>query len=364
MCLCAAGALASPACSGVGGSVTASSASAPIDLTQAWVSSAPSQVGMDGGLLDRASVDAAAIPRFRGLLVARHGKLVLEDYFGGVGTETPFDVRSVTKSVVSALVGQALDEGKISSLNATVGDYLGPPYVLDSGARAITIQDLLTMTSGYTWDEETGNDYNLWIVSTDHIQYLLNRPQTGPPGPFTYNSAAVHLLGVLVQRASGTPLDSLAEGRLFHPTGITSAKWERFELGTVNGGSGLQLKGEDLLRFGQLMLQEGRSGSQQVVPASWVGEMTAPRFTWRDTDGAQAGVTYGYLWWVADPPTAHAFFAWGYGGQFVYVVPALDLVVVTTTEWRHLSADNLTALELAETVLGVIVNDIVPAATP
>ena len=112
------------------------------------------------------------------------------------------------------------------------------------------------------------------------------------------------------------------------------------------------------------MLQGGRSGSQQMVPVSWVGEITVPSFTWRDTDGAQAGVTYGYLWWVTDSPPAHAYFAWGYGGQFVYVVPALDLVVVTTTEWRHLSADNLTALDLAETVLGVIVNDILPAATP
>ncbi|HWW95369.1 MAG TPA: serine hydrolase [Vicinamibacteria bacterium] len=321
-------------------------------------------MGLDPLPLGRATEDAAAISRFRSLLVVRHGKLVVERYFGGASAETRFDVRSVTKSVVSLLVGQALEASQIKGTEATVGDYLGPPYALDPGDRAVTIKELLTMTSGYEWNEEQGNDYNLWIVSPDHVQFLLDRAQTGPPGPFTYNSAAVHLLGLIVQSATGTPLATLADQRLFQPIGIRSARWEQLEPGTVNGGSGLQLTGQDLARLGQLMVQQGRSGSQQVVPAGWVLAATAPQFPWRDTDGAQRSVTYGYLWWVADPPSAPAFFAWGYGGQFVYVVPSLDLVVVTTTEWRALSADHLTPLGIAEAVLGVIVNDILPAATP
>jgi CubicO group peptidase (beta-lactamase class C family) len=313
-------------------------------------------------LLARATENAAAIPRFRSLLVVRHGKLVVERYFGGATSETRFDVRSVTKSVVSLLVGQALDANQISGMDATVGDYLGPPYVLNPGDRAVTIKELLTMTSGYQWNEEQGDDYNLWIVSPDHVQFLLDRAQTGPPGPFTYNSAAVHLLGLIVQLATGTPLATLADQRLFQPIGIRSAVWEGLERGTVNGGSGLQLTGQDLARLGQLMVQQGRSGAQQIVPAGWISTATAPQFPWRDTDGAQRSVTYGYLWWVADPPSAPAFFAWGYGGQFVYVVPSLDLVIVTTTEWRALGADNLTPLAIAESVLGVIVDDILPAA--
>jgi CubicO group peptidase (beta-lactamase class C family) len=273
-------------------------------------------------------------------------------------------VRSVTKSVVSLLVGQALEATQISGTDATVGDYLDPPYVLDPGDRAVTIKEFLTMTSGYQWNEEQGDDYNLWIVSPDHVQFLLDRAQTGPPGPFTYNSAAVHVLGLIVQLATGTPLASPRRAASIQPIGVRSAIWEELERGTVNGGSGLQLTGQDLARLGQLMLQQGRSGAQQVVPAGWIGTATAPQFPWRDTVGAQGSVTYGYLWWVADPPSKHAFFAWGYGGQFVYVVPSLDLVIVTTTEWRALSADNLTSLGIAEAVLGVIVNDIVPAALP
>jgi CubicO group peptidase (beta-lactamase class C family) len=116
--------------------------------------------------------------------------------------------------VVSLLVGQALEATQISGTDATVGDYLDPPYVLDPGDRAVTIKEFLTMTSGYQWNEEQGDDYNLWIVSPDHVQFLLDRAQTGPPGPFTYNSAAVHVLGLIVQLATGTPLASLAEQRL------------------------------------------------------------------------------------------------------------------------------------------------------
>ena len=350
--------------SGCGTSTPASSpTSVPIDLAQPWVSATPEEVGLDPVLIGKAKADAAAIPRFRSLLVVRHGKLAVEEYFGGATRDTQFDVRSVTKSVVSLLVGQALEAGDIPRVDTTVGDYLRPPYLLDPGDRAVTVNELLTMTSGYEWNEDNGDDYNLWINAPDHVQFLLDRPQTGPPGPFTYNSAAVHLLGVVVQSATGTPLASLADQRLFHPIGIKSALWEQLEGGTVNGGSGLQLTGQDLARLGQLMLQKGLSGSHQVVPATWIASATTSQFLWRDTDGAQARVTYGYLWWVADPPSAHAFFAWGYGGQFIYVVPALDLVIISTTEWRNLAADNLTPLGIAETVLGVIVNDILPAAT-
>jgi CubicO group peptidase (beta-lactamase class C family) len=149
---------------------------------------------MDGVKLGRATNDAAAMPRFRSLLVARHGKLVLEDYFDGANAATAFDVRSVTKSVVSLLVAQAIAAGKLS-LDSTVGDFFGAPYALDAGDRAVTVRQLLTMTSRYQWDENTGDDYNLWALSTDHLQFLFDRAQNDAPDTFVYNSAAVSLLG-------------------------------------------------------------------------------------------------------------------------------------------------------------------------
>lgn len=345
---------------GCGGGTPTRPAPPTVDFGQPWMTASPAQVRMDADLLARAAADAERIPRFRSLLVARDGYLVLERYFGGTGPQTLFDARSVTKSVVSTLTGFALAEGRLPGLDATVGQYVGPPYVLDDGDRAVTVRQLLTMTSGYEWNDD--RDYDQWIVARDHVQFLLDRPRSGAPGAFTYNSAAVNLLGVVLQGATGTPLATYADERVFRPLGVNAVRWEDLERGMVNGGSGIQLAARDLLRFGQLMLQQGRSGTLQVVPSDWVGSMTTPRFPWRDRYGPQVGVTYGYLWWVADAAPEPAFFGWGYGGQFVYVVPARQLVVVTTTEWRGLSTDASTTPQgLVQAAFGVIVNDVLAA---
>ena len=331
-----------------------------IDVAQPWATATPAAEGMNPSLTASAESAASHLSRARALLVARHGRLIVQDYFGGADSTTLFDVRSVTKSVTSALTGIALSRGFLPSLDATAASWLPATDTIDAGDARVTIRELLTMTSGYQWNEDTGNDYNLWIVSGDHVQYLLDRPQSGPPGPFTYNSAAVHLLGVVLQNATAMPLPAFADSVLFAPAGITSAVWEPLDRGTVNGGAGIALSGIDLLRFGQLVLQEGRSGSRQIIPATWVHDMTTPKFPWRVTDGPETHVSYGYLWWTTDGPPAPAAFAWGYGGQFVYVAPALDLVAVVTTNWSGLSGTTLTAV--TDSALAVIVKGVLPAA--
>jgi CubicO group peptidase (beta-lactamase class C family) len=331
-----------------------------IDVSQPWVSAQPADVYMDGVTLSRATSDASAIPRFRSLLVARHGKLVLEDYFGGTHAGTAFDVRSVTKSIVSLLTAEAIADGKIS-LDSTVGDFLGAPYSLDAGDRAVTVRQLLTMTSRYRWDENTANDYNDWVLSADHVQFLLDRAQNGSADTFTYNSAAVNLLGVLLQKAVGEPLPQYASDKLFTPLGITNVNWELLETDMVNAGAGIQLTAPDLLRLGQLVLQQGNDGATQLVPASWIDGATTPKFAWRAAYGQQGNVSYGYLFWVADAPATPVAFAWGYGGQFIYVVPTLDLVVVATTEWRGVSAE-IDPVAFASQILTLIVSDVLTAA--
>ncbi len=332
-----------------------------IDIAQPWAKATPAEVNMDEVMLGRAASDAAAMPRFRSLLVARHGKLVAENYFGGADSSTVFDLRSVTKSVVSMLTGIAVQSGKLPNIDATVGTYVETPYSLDAGDRTVSVRQLLTMTSRYQWNESNGDDYNLWVLSNDHVQFLLDRRQTDPAGTFTYNSAAVNLLGWVLQDAAAKPLPDFAEEVLFQPIGITTVQWEELEPGMVNAGSGIKMTATDLLRFGQLLLQKGRSGTQQVVPESWIDAGTAPQFTWRETYGAQRGTTYGYLWWVAQPPATVATFAWGFGGQFAYVVPSLDLVVVATTQWQGITAET-NPTTFAGAVLTVIVNDVLPAA--
>ena len=339
---------------------TAPSASVRIELSTAWVRASPADVGMSAAGLAGATRDAAAVPRFRSLLVARHGRLVAESYFGGADSTTLFDVRSVTKSIVCALTGVAVRDGVLPGVTASIAPYLVPTDTLDPVDSSVTVQDLLTMTSGYQWNEDTGPDYNLWIAADDHVQYLLDRAHGAAPGvTFTYNSAAVHTLGVVLQDAAALPLPQYA-APLFAALGVgDTVAWEVLDRSTVNGGAGIQLRGRDLLKFGQLFLQRGWSGDRSVVPQTWVDEATRPHFAWRRAVGPLSRVTYGMLWWVSDDAPA-AFFAWGYGGQFVYVVPSRDLVVVATTDWSGLT--EVTPQALAATALGVIVNDVVPAA--
>ena len=345
---------------GCGDAPTAPSSPVRVGLSSGWLRASPGEVGMRASALLGAADDASRIPRFKSLLVARHGRLVAEYYFGGTDSSTLFDVRSVTKSVVCALTGVALRDGVLPGTAAPIARYLAPADTLDSADSAVSVRELLTMTAGYAWDETTGPDYNAWIVADDHVQYLLDRAHTAPPGAtFTYNSAAVHTLGVVLEDAAATPLPRYAAEHLFRALGVDTVAWEPLDRGTVNGGSGIALRARDVLKFGQLFLQRGWSGDASVVPESWVDSVTRLQFAWRTVVGPLERVTYGMLWWVSDADPA-AYFAWGYGGQFVYLVPDRDLVVLATTDWVQLT--EITPAELAAQVLGVIVNDVVPAA--
>jgi CubicO group peptidase (beta-lactamase class C family) len=209
------------------------------------------------------------------------------------------------------------------------------------------------MTGGFAWGNESTGAYNEWIGSPDHVAYLLDRPVVTAPGTdFHYNSAAVHLLGVVLEEATGRPLPNFADQVLFTPLGIGSREWEALPGGRVNGGAGLDLQPQDLARLGQLVLQDGWSGNHRVIPAEWLREATATRFPWVVEAGPLARVSYGLLWWT--DLDRNAFFAWGYGGQFVYVLPEEEIVVVTTTRWQGITAET-GPRPLEEAALGVIV---------
>src|SRR5437870_13440263 len=204
---------------------TAPTASVRVDVSRGWRRASPGEVGMSAPGLLGAAGDASGIPRFRSLLVARHGRLVAEYYFGGTDSTTLFDVRSVTKSVVCALTGVALRDGVLPGTVAPIAPYLSPADTLDSADSAVTVRHLLTMTSGYAWDETTGPDYNSWIVADNHLQYLLDRAHTAPPGvTFSYNSAAVHTLGAVPEHAAATPLPRYAAAPVFRALGVGTVK--------------------------------------------------------------------------------------------------------------------------------------------
>ena len=336
--------------------------SVDIDLALPWTTATVTEVGGSPSMVARGVERAGANHRMRSLLVVKDGRLVVEEYFGG-GPDDLHDVRSVTKSVVSALTGIALARGDIRSLDDPISDYVGPLLPqLEPDKGAITIRHLLTMTSGLEWDETGGfGSYNEWIRARDHLDFLLSKPFKSPPGvDFTYNSAAVHLLGVVLEQAAVMQLPTLAQFALFDPMGISRGRWEPLSGGYYNGGAGLDLRPRDLARFGQLFLQRGSSGGRQIIPADWIDVSIEERFDWRIDNGALGGVSYGYLWWVAPGASEPLYFAWGYGGQYVVVVPDLRLVVVTTNDWYRVSQDGGAGHYERET-MDVLVQDIIPA---
>ena len=190
--------------------------------------------------------------------------------------------------------------------------------------------------------------------------YLLAKPHVAEPGTtFAYNSASAHLLGVVLSAAVG-PLPAFANETLMTPLGITASGWEVLGPNEVNGGAGLTIRPLDMARLGQLFLQDGWSGTRRVLPEGWVGQATTAHYPWTSSAGPTRA-SYGYLWWTDEENDA--YMAWGYGGQFIYVAPRRDLVVVTTTTWWRIDGESAPA-NLSSQVLDVIINGVLPAAPP
>lgn len=248
----------------------------------------------------------------------RHGHVVFEHYYDGSNGTEERDVFSVTKSVVSALVGIALRDGKLRSLDQRLVDFF--PQELESNAdprvRAITLRDLLTMTAGYR---------PAHIVSTDDwVRTLLNRSPASDPGKtFAYDDGSAHLLSAVLTKVTGERADELAQHELFGPLGIRVSRWTSDGQGHALGSTGLFLRPRELLMLGQLYLQKGSWRGRQVVPGAWVRDST------RTHVSIPGGYAYGYLWWV-NTGSHKGFVAQGYAGQMLAVYPRLDLVVAMT----------------------------------
>ena len=348
------------AATGCQDSSVAGSSPAVVDLSVEWRVATPESQGLDKAKLQAAIRHAATLPRILSLLVVRHGRLVAEEYYHGDGPDSLNDVRSVTKSVVSTLIGIAEGQGRLA-LDAPIGDHLPAAQTagLDPGKLAVTVENLLTMSSGFAWDESTVAGYNEWVQSADPVGFLLAKPlRTAPGRAFLYNSAAVHLLSVVLDDAVGMSPPAFAQRYLFQPLGITRARWEQFPDGRANGGAGLALRPRDLAKLGALWLQHGNGGDAVVVPKDYLDRGTAPKYPLWVGDSPLAAQSYGYLWWLDRRPGRDDYFAWGYGGQFVWVAPSLDLVVVVTTEWRN--AGNQSG-QLASNGLDLIINRVMPA---
>jgi CubicO group peptidase (beta-lactamase class C family) len=275
------------------------------------------------------AVDAASrLPRLHSLLVSWRGSLVLERYFNRRRATSLANIKSASKSVISALVGIAIARGEIPGVKAPIATYF-PDSVAGAVAdarRAITIEDLLTMRSGL---ETTSNrNYGAWVLSRNWVSHALSRPLVTDPGTrMVYSTGNTHLLSAILTKATDASTRRFAQDALAGPLGFTLADWPRDPQGVYFGGNDMLMTPRQMVAFGELYLNRGTRGGVEVVPAAWVDESFVAR-----TESPRAGDrSYGYGWWIRDMAGYPAYYAWGYGGQFIFVLPDLELVVVTTS---------------------------------
>jgi CubicO group peptidase (beta-lactamase class C family) len=289
------------------------------------------------------SVDAAAraLPRLHSLIVSRGGEVVFERYYNGARRDRPANIKSASKSVISALVGLAIEGGLIPSVTTPIVKYF-PELAQEADARKreITVEHLLTMRPGL---EGTSNrNYGAWVTSRNWVRHALARPMFAAPGEeMEYSTGNTHLLSAILTRASGKSTWEFANEALARPLGFTLPQWPRDPQGIYFGGNDMLFTPRQMLAFGELYLNEGRVGGQQVLRRDWVEQSCEGRERNRrpgnpnfDANGQPDPLRdreYGYLWWVYEIRGYDTCFAWGYGGQYIFVVPALDLVIVTTS---------------------------------
>ena len=303
-------------------------------------------------------VDAAQNDNLRCLIVYKDGQIVKEKYLIG-DSLTTHDVRSVTKSVMSTLVGISIDKGIISSENNEIGDYLSDyASSIDSIKATIRICDILSMTSGISGNEITNpTEYNNWINAPNQILYTLNKQMDSSPGQsFNYNSGSSHLMSGILTQATGQSVFNFAEEYLFQPIGINIQYWQKDKQGLYNGAAGLQLTPYDMLKFGQLYLNKGIYNDVRIVSEDWVNKATSFKIS---TNGIEPfGPSYGYFWWIGYSNAHEYFFANGYGGQFIVISPDLNLIVIATNNWSGVST-TITNQQWYNT-LELIVDRIIP----
>jgi CubicO group peptidase (beta-lactamase class C family) len=296
--------------------------------TEDWRSSMPEEQGMDGESLARmvAYIKQHSL-NLHSLLVIRNGYLVSETYFGSYAQERQHELYSCTKSFVATLVGIAIQQGKIGGIEQKVLDFFPAMTYENSDARkqAMTLEDLLTMTSGLDWQE--GNPaYWALSQSNDWVKHMLDLPMREAPGEqFNYCSGCSHVLSGIIWQETGATTQKFAESNLFIWLGIEDYFWSVDARGNAVGGWGLQITPRQMAKLGYLYLHKGNWDGQQVVPAAWVEQATQAH-----VNTGQVDVEYGYQWWIF--PDLGGYAALGLGGQMIFVAPELDLVVVTTAE--------------------------------
>jgi CubicO group peptidase (beta-lactamase class C family) len=311
----------------------------PEQLDDGWTVASVSDVGMNEATMVKLTdkILSGAFEGIHSMIVVKDGLLVHEVYVEGYDRDDLQRIYSITKSVTSALIGIAIDKEFIKGVDEPLHTFF-PQYAdafEDPRKREITLEHILTLTSGLDWIESgvpygdpRNNEYHQ-VRSDDWIDYVINRPMADTPGQrWVYNTGSVHLLSAVIKNASNLYANEFVERYLFSPLGITEFEWNADPQGyQCTGGThgGLSMRARDVVKIGSVFLNGGKWNGQQVVSRRWVEESTKPRLV------TAFGSNMGYLWWSGQfkiKGQPHDFlFAAGYGGQSLHISPELDLII-------------------------------------
>ena len=318
-------------------------------MNDGWPVASASSAGLSTERLQamEAAIRGGEFKKISSIVIARHGKLVYENYFDGSDATALRDTRSATKSITDILAGIAIEKGLLSGVDAPILPFFPDKQPLqnpDPRKSKITVEDFLTMSSLLECDDwndfSRGNEERMYIME-DWIQFTLDlpirgfapwakKPSDSPYGrSFSYCTAGAATLGGVLERATKTPVPEFAAKNLFAPLGIQKVEWQFSSLGLALTGGGLRLQSRDLLKLGQMYLNGGTWNGSRIVSDRWVKTSTQPHAR------IDEETEYGYLWWLksfkAGEKSYGAFFMSGNGGNKVAVFPSLDMVVVLTS---------------------------------
>lgn len=338
-----------------------------------WPTTNAETVGLSAQKLQdmESAIRGEQFKKITSVVIARHGKLAYEGYFGGTEAGALMETRSATKSITSLLIGIAIDRGLLASVDTPVLPFFRDKQPLqnpDPRKEKITVEDLLTMSSLLECDDwndfSRGNEERMYLIE-DWAKFALDlpikgfapwvtKPKDSPYGrSFSYCTAGAFLLGQVVERSAKMPVQEFARKSLFDAIGIEKADWKFSPLGEAQTGGGLGLRSRDLLKLGQLYLNGGVWNSKRVVSERWVKVSTEPHVRIDDQ------TLYGYLWWLKSFKSGElshpAYFMSGNGGNKVVVLPDLDMVVViTSTNYNTKGMHEQTEKLLTDYVLAAV----------
>jgi len=299
-----------------------------------WQSSTPEEQSLDSAMILQMfqEIQTKNIDVHSFLLV-RNGYLVTEAYFDPYTQDIKHPVHSITKSVTSMLTGIAMREGYIKNVDQRVLDFFPDiaKNVTDENVQDLTLEHLLTMSAGYntttTLPSELLHQKDASFDTVDHIltyNSILEKPGT----TFFYDSGLPHLMSAIVQETTGMSTLEYAQEKLFGPLGITGVTWETDPRGIPLGNTGLRLSSRDMAKLGYLYLNRGKWNGEQIVPAKWVDQSTTKHIETKGLMNAAEDDGYGYYWWI---DAYGGYSAHGFGGQYIFVVPDLNMVAVFTS---------------------------------